>query len=112
MILAGQDVPADWIPFVTQLGFGEIAIRDNGSFYRRSEKFLPRNTLSRLVPLRRLRHLALAGMRVKNLDPLRNCTGLQRLWLNNTQVSVAEVRRFRAARKRARLGEVRIEGVR
>jgi hypothetical protein len=87
MVLAGREVPADWVPFVTQLRFGRFGIAKAGSFKQQTGEFSTRIDLHRLAGFRRLRRLALGEMEVRNLGPLRNCTGLQELYLANTQVS-------------------------
>ena len=73
LILAGKNVPAAWVPFVTELDFSRSGLTD----------------ATPLAGLTALQSLDLGGTRVTDATPLAGLTALQSLDLERTKVSDA-----------------------
>jgi Leucine-rich repeat (LRR) protein len=105
LILAGKEVPDEWVPLVTKLDFSGTKLADLGPLAkltalhtlhlgraltpdgRRLTDPLPITDVAPLAGLTALQHLYLDGTQVSDVTPLAGLTALQHLSLFDTQVS-------------------------
>ncbi len=93
LLLSGQAIPNDWIPFVTELNLAHSDISDLAplssliALQRLDLRRTPVSDASPLAGLTALQSLYLGDTRVSDVSPLADLTALQRLDLWGTPVS-------------------------